>query len=44
MMDAISESADMNMKDFIKNLGLEIDEDYGVDYKKMTMLWSAFVN
>ena len=31
MMDAISESADMNLKDFIKGLGLETDEDYNVD-------------
>lgn len=31
MMDTISESADLNLKDFIKSLGLETDEDYGVD-------------
>ena len=31
MMDCISESADMNLKDFIKDLGLETDEDYNVD-------------
>ena len=30
MLETITEAADMNMKDFIKNLGLETDEDYGV--------------
>ena len=30
MLETISEQADMNLKDFIKNLGLETDEDYGV--------------
>jgi len=38
MMDIISESADMNLKDFIKGLGLETDEDYGVDLNKMKIL------
>ena len=37
MMEMISESADMNIKDFIKNLGLELDEDYGVDLTKMRL-------
>jgi len=39
MMEMISESADMNIKDFIKNLGLELDEDYGVDLTKMRLAW-----
>ena len=39
MMEMISESADMNLKDFIKNLGLELDEDYGVDLTKMRLAW-----
>ena len=38
MMDIISESADMNLKDFIKGLGLETDEDYAVDLNKMKIL------
>jgi len=37
MMDMISEQADINLKDFIKNLGLETDEDYGVDPNKMVL-------
>ena len=35
MIDMILESVDMNKKEFIKSLGLETDEDYGVDLKKM---------
>ena len=35
MMDIISEQVDMNLKEFIKNLGLETDEDYGVDLSKI---------
>ena len=35
MLDVISESADMNPKDFTKNLGMEIDEDYSVDLTKI---------
>ena len=35
MMDIISEQVDMNLKEFIKNLGLETDEDYGVDVNKI---------
>ena len=35
MLDVISESADMNPKDFTKNLGMEIDEDYSVDVLKI---------
>jgi hypothetical protein len=35
MIDVISENADMNPKDFIKNLGLETDEDYNVDITKI---------
>ena len=31
MLDTISEAADMNPKEFIKKLGLETDEDYGVN-------------
>lgn len=31
MMDIISEQADINLKEFIKKLGLETDEDYGVN-------------
>lgn len=34
-MDIISEQVDMNLKEFIKNLGLETDEDYGVDVNKI---------
>lgn len=30
MVDTISEQADVNPKEFIRNLGLEVDEDYGV--------------
>jgi hypothetical protein len=36
MMDQISESADMNMKEFIKSLGLETDEDYNVDLNQIS--------
>lgn len=35
LLDIISESADMNPKDFTRNLGMEIDEDYGVDILKI---------
>ena len=38
MLDIISEQVDMNLKDFIKNLGLETDEDYGVDVNKIIMV------
>jgi hypothetical protein len=31
IIEAISESAEMNPKEFIKGLGLEVDEDFGVD-------------
>ncbi len=37
MIEVISESADLNPKDFMKNLGLEQDEDYGVDFLKMSI-------
>jgi hypothetical protein len=30
MIELIAEQIDMNPKDYIKNLGMEIDEDYGV--------------
>ena len=38
MMDVISEQADINPKDFIKNLGLETDEDYGINPDKLMVL------
>jgi predicted nuclease with TOPRIM domain len=37
MLDIISEQADINPKDFVKNLGLETDEDYGVNPDKLMM-------
>ena len=37
MLDIISEQADINPKDFIRNLGLETDEDYGVNPEKLLM-------
>ena len=38
MIDTITEAVEMNTKEYIKGLGLETDEDFGVDLKKMNIV------
>ena len=35
LIEEISEQADMNYKQFVRDIGLEVDEDYGIDYNAM---------
>lgn len=38
ILDVISESADLNPKEFMKQLGMETDEDYNTGPDKMVIV------